>query len=125
MVYYWVMAKRKGKPRRPYGENYCRAIRVRLPQEVDSALRTYRRLFKVPLAHMVRAGVMRALEDAIPKAVAAVRDPDTSDAVRIKLLDFLRTCSRGHLAMNHPDLAAMHREVRVESLRANTLSARA
>ena len=60
------MGQVRKKYRRRYGEHLVRAMRVRLPPEVDSALRQARKLFGIPIAEMVRAGTERALVDQVP-----------------------------------------------------------
>jgi len=108
------MAPLKRYSTRPYGEDLTRAIRVRLPPEVDSALRQVRRLFDVSVATQIRAGIERSLADMIPQAVAAVRSPETSNAMKLKLLEFLATTRRVHLALHDPESAALLRNARAE-----------
>ena len=78
-MYHGGMTLPKKKRGRPYGQNFTRAIRVRFPPEVDFALRKARRLFGISIAEFVRAGVMQAFADTVPRAVAALDDPKTTD----------------------------------------------
>ena len=96
--------------RRPYGENLTRAVRVRLPVELDSALRQVRRLFGVSLAHQIRTGIEYSLADMIPKVVGRLRHPDTSNPMKLKLIDFLRATRKASLALHEPEMAKAIRD---------------
>ncbi len=105
------MAKKSAqKVRRPYGEKLTRAVRVRLPVELDSALRQVRRLFGVSVAHQIRTGIESSLGDMVPKAVAMVRNPETSTSMKLKLMKFLYSVAKADLAQHHPAQAKILRE---------------
>ncbi len=105
------MAKKSAQHvRRPYGENLTRAVRVRLPVELDSALRQVRRLFGISVAHQIRMGIEYSLADMIPKAVGHLRHPDTSNPMKLKLLDFLRATAKASLALHEPEMAKAIRD---------------
>jgi hypothetical protein len=107
----------KRKTNRPYGERMTRSFRVRCPPELGSALRAMRRLLGISISDAVRAGMVHALAwDAIPRAVAMIEDPSTTGAMRIKLVEFLRTCAKADLALNRPDVAeALRRAKRAKA----------
>ena len=105
------MAKKSAHSvRRPYGENLTRVVRVRLPVELDSALRQVRRLFGVSVAHQIRTGIECSLGNMIPKAVAMVENPDTSTSMKLKLMKFLYSVAKANLAQHHPEKAKILRE---------------
>lgn len=105
------MAKKSAqKVRRPYGENLVRAVRVRLPVELDSALRQVRRLFGVSVAHQIRTGIESSLGDMVPKAVAMIKNEDTSSSMKLKLMKFLYSVAKADLAQHHPEKAKILRE---------------
>ena len=100
-----MVKKSAQKVRRPYGEKLTRAVRVRLPVELDSALRQVRRLFGVSVAHQIRTGIESSLGDMVPKAVAMVRDENTSTSMKLKLMKFLYSVAKANLAQHHPETA--------------------
>jgi len=100
----------KRRAGRPYGAHYVKAIRVRFPPEVDSALRGIRRLFGVSLSDLVRMGTMRALCDKVAEAVARIRDPATGEWMQLHLIEFLHVLSEAGLALDCPEVAAVLRE---------------
>ncbi|MCH8149240.1 MAG: hypothetical protein IH987_14865 [Planctomycetes bacterium] len=105
------MAKKSAqKVRRPYGEKLTRAVRVRLPVELDSALRQVRRLFGVSVAHQIRTGIECSLGNMVPKAVAMLRDENTSTSMKLKLMKFLYSVAKANLAQHHPEQAKILRE---------------
>ena len=112
------MAKKSAQHvRRPYGENLTRAVRVRLPVELDSALRQVRRLFGVSVAHQIRTGIEYSLDDMIPKVVGRLRHPKTSNPTKLKLIDFLRATRRASLALHEPEMAKALRDAAHEETR--------
>ena len=105
------MAKKSAQHvRRPYGENLTRAVRVRLPVELDSALRQVRRLFGISAAHQIRTGIEYSLADMIPKVVGQLRHPGTSNPMKLKLIDFLRATRKASLALHEPKMAKALRD---------------
>ena len=106
------MAGTKKKRGRPYGANYCRGIRVRFPPEVDSALRRARRLYGVSISEMVRAGVMFVLAGSVPDAVAVIEHPKTGDSRKLRLIEYLRACTKAYIAVNEPEKAELLRQAR-------------
>ncbi len=105
------MAKKTAqKVRRPYGEKLTRAVRVRLPVELDSALRQVRRLFGVSVAHQIRTGIECSLGDMVPKAVAMLRDENTSTSMKLKLMKFLYSVAKADLGQHHPEKTKILRE---------------
>ena len=105
-----VRDKNERRPGRPYGAHYVRAIRVRFPPEVDSALRRLRRLSGVSVSQLVRMGMMRMFCDKVREAVAAIDDPATSERIQLEWIEFLRVCSEADLALHYPEVAAVLRE---------------
>ena len=89
-MYDRVMTTRPTRKPRPYGECYTKSMRVRFPPEVDSALRRVRRLFKISMSEIVRAGTMQALVSKVPEAVRIIDNPKTSTFKRLKMIEFLK-----------------------------------
>ena len=108
------MTAAKRKPGRPYGQKYCKAIRVRFPPEVDAALRKVRQIFGISLAQQVRAGVVRSLADKILQAVAVAKDPSASNRKKLTMIMFLRTVAEADLALHHPEMAEQLRQIRID-----------
>ena len=104
-VYNGDMATKKQKTTRPWGNHLTDAIRVRLAPETAIALRRAKSLLGINLAEFVRAGVENALANSVAKVVARIDDPRTGAAMKLRLIKYLRACTRSHYAMHQPELA--------------------
>ena len=105
MPYNGVMATKTRKTTRPYGNHLTKDVRVRLAPETALALRRAKSLLGVSIAAFVRAGVEVALANSVAKVVARIDDPRTSASMKLRLIKYLRACTRSDFAMHHPDLA--------------------
>ena len=78
--------------------------------EVEVALRKAKRLFGISIAEFVRSGVVHAMAASVPKVVARIDDPKTSDSMKMKLAEYLRACAYSDIAIHDPELAKQLRE---------------
>ena len=104
-VYNGGMATKKQKTTRPWGNHLTQAIRVRVAPETAIALRRAKSLLGINIAAFVRAGVESALANSVSKVVAKIDDPRTGAAMKLRLIKYLRACTRSDFAMHHPELA--------------------
>ena len=95
---------------RRYGEDLTRSVRVRLPPETDAVLRRVRRLFGISVSEQIRMGIERSLADMIPNVVEIIQRDGTSNARKLRLIDFLHATRRSFLAAHDPKKAKTLRD---------------
>lgn len=75
---------------RPAGRQHDASLNVALPSVAKQALTAIAKAENASLSSLVRAGVRRAIADAVPKLAAVARDETRSPGVRMKAARTLR-----------------------------------
>ena len=109
------MVKIPRKRRKPPQIRYSRSIRVRLPVEVDRAVRAARRHLGISLSAFVRAGIEAKLVEMIPRCVEIARDPTAKPGHRLKTIEFLAQSRRAWAALHKPEVLPPPKKRRAKS----------
>jgi hypothetical protein len=64
-----------------------------------------RRKFDVSISAAVRVGVMKALAERIPEAIAVAKDPNATSHQRLAMIEYLKVCREAELSLEHPELS--------------------
>ena len=90
--------------RKPTAVRYGSVVRVRLPPDMERAVRAARRILGINLSTFIRAGIEQQLRVALPKAIAIAKDPDANPRLQLKMIQFLQQARKGNLALHYPEV---------------------